>query len=111
MIIITCQLMFESTGDRVLSSIVYDDKTDRFVKVSQRVSAELVQDLNSNNPMIDINDVISLDYVDYVFKEEELEEIFEMVEESPQDNETVRKALNFIVSYKRDRKIKSIINE
>jgi hypothetical protein len=111
MIIITCQLMFESTGDRVLSSIVYDDKTDRFVKVSQRVSAELVQDLNSNNPMIDINDVISLDYVDYVFKEEELEEIFEMVEESPQDNETVRKALNFIASYKRDRKIKSIINE
>ena len=111
MIILTCQLMFESTGDRILSSIVYDDKTDRFVKVTQRVSAELVQDLNSNNPMIDINDVISLDYVDYVFKEEELVDIFEMVEESPQDNETVQKALNFITSYRRDRKIKSIINE
>lgn len=112
MIILTCQLMFESTGDRILSSIVYDDKTDRFVKVTQRVSPELVQDLNSNNPMIDINDVISLDYVDYVFKEEELVDIFEMVEESIQeDNEIVQKALNFIVSYKRDRKIKLVINE
>jgi hypothetical protein len=109
MIILTCQLMFESTGDRILSSIVYDDKTDRFVKVTQRVSAELVQDLNSNNPMIDINDVISLDYVDYVFKKEELVDIFEMVEESPQDNETVQKAKDFITSYRRDEKIKKII--
>lgn len=110
MIILTCQLTFESsTGNRLLSSIVYDDKTDRFVKVTQRVSAELVQDLNSNNPMIDINDVISLDYVDYVFNEEELEEIIEMVEESIQeDNEIVQK---FITSYRRDKKIKSIINE
>jgi hypothetical protein len=61
--------------------------------------------------MIDINDVISLDYVDYVFKEEELEEVFEMVEEGPQDNDIVKKAVEFIKSYKRDRKIKSIINE
>ena len=111
MIILTCQLMFESTGDRILSSIVYDELTDRFVKVTQRISPELVQDLNSNNPMIDINDVINLDYVDYVFKEEELKDIFEMVEESPQDNEIVQKALNFILYYKRDGKIKSIINE
>ena len=113
MIILTCQLTFESsTGNRLLSSIVYDDKTDRFVKVTQRVSAELVQDLNSNNPMIDINDVISLDYVDYVFNEEELEEIIEMVEESIQeDNEIVQKAKDFITSYRRDKKIKSIINE
>ena len=113
MIILTCQLTFESsTGNRLLSSIVYDELTDRFVKVTQRVSAELVQDLNSNNPMIDINDVISLDYVDYVFNEEELEEIIEMVEESIQeDNEIVQKAKDFITSYRRDKKIKSIINE
>ena len=111
MIILTCQLMFETNGNRLLCSIVYDDKTDRFVKTTQRVSPELVQDLNSNNPMIDINDVISLDYVDYVFKEEELEEVFEMVEEGPQDNDIVKKAVEFIKSYKRDRKIKSIINE
>jgi hypothetical protein len=103
--------MFETNGNRLLCSIVYDDKTDRFVKTTQRVSPELVQDLNSNNPMIDINDVISLDYVDYVFKEEELEEVFEMVEEGPQDNDIVKKAVEFIKSYKRDRKIKSIINE
>lgn len=113
MIILTCQLTFESsTGNRLLSSIVYDELTDRFVKVTQRVSPELVHDLNSNNPMIDINDVISLDYVDYVFNEEELEEIIEMVEESIQeDNEIVQKAKDFITSYRRDKKIKSIINE
>jgi hypothetical protein len=118
MIILTCELTFETShqsasgkSNTTLSSIVYEELTDRFVKVTQRVSPELVQDLNSNNPMIDINDVISLDYVDYVFKEEELEGIFEMVEESPQDNEIVRIAKEFITSYRRDRKIKSIINE
>lgn len=110
MIILTCQLMFESTGNRLLYSIVYDELTDRFVKVTQRVSAELVHDLNSNNPMIDINDVINLDYVDYVFKEEEIEEIIEMVEESIQeDNEIAQKAKDFITSYRRDKKIKNII--
>ena len=100
--------MFESTGDRILSSIVYDDKTDRFVKVTQRVSAELVQDLNSNNPMIDINDVISLDYVDYVFKEEELVDIFEMVEDGP-ENDIVQKAKSFIKYYRRNSKIDKLI--
>jgi hypothetical protein len=118
MIILTCELTFETSHqsasgkpNTILSSIVYDDKTDRFVKVTQRVSPELVQDLNSNNPMIDINDVISLDYVDYVFKEEELEGIFEMVEESPQDNDIVKKYLEFIKSYKRNRKIEKLINK
>lgn len=124
MIILTCELTFETSHqsasgkpNTILSSIVYDDKTDRFVKVTQRVSPELVQDLNSNNPMIDINDVISLDYVDYVFKEEELEGIFEiitinqMVEESPQDNEIVQKSKEFIKSYKRNRKIEKLINK
>ena len=73
MIILTCQLTFETSHQSpsgrpsgVLSSIVYDDKNDRFVKVTQRVSHELIQDLNSNNSIIDINDVINLDYVDYV---------------------------------------------
>ncbi len=118
MIILTCELTFETShqsasgkSNTILSSIIYDDKTDRFVKVTQRVSHELAQDLNCNNPMIDINDVISLDYVDYVFKEEELEGIFEMVDESPQDNEIVQKAKEFITTYRRDKKIKSIINE
>jgi hypothetical protein len=102
--------MFDKNGNRLLSSIVYDELTDRFVKLSQRVSAELVQDLNSNNPMIDINDVISLDYVDYVFKEEELEEIFEMVEESPQeDNEIIKKSKEFIKYYRRNQKIDKLI--
>jgi len=110
MIILTCQLMFDKNGNRLLSSIVYDELTDRFVKLSQRVSAELVQDLNSNNPMIDINDVISLDYVDYVFKEEELEEIFEMVEESPQeDNDIIKKSKEFIKYYRRNQKIDKLI--
>lgn len=112
MILLTCQLTFETNGNRLLCSIVYDELTDRFVKVTQRVSPELVQDLNSNNPMIDIYDVVSLDYVDYVFNEEELEEIIEMVEESIQeDNEIVQKAKEFITSYRRDKKIKSIISE
>jgi hypothetical protein len=102
--------MFDKNGNRLLSSIVYDELTDRFVKLSQRVSAELVQDLNSNNPMIDINDVISLDYVDYVFKEEELEEIFEMVEESPQeDNDIIKKSKEFIKYYRRNQKIDKLI--
>lgn len=102
--------MFDKNGNRLLSSIVYDELTDRFVKVTQRVSAELVQDLNSNNPMIDINDVISLDYVDYVFKEEELEEIFEMVGESPQeDNDIIKKAKEFIKYYRRNQKIDKLI--
>ena len=110
MIILTCQLMFDKNGNRLLSSIVYDDKTDRFVKLSQRLSLELFQDLNSNNPMIDINDVVSLDYVDYVFKEEELEEIFEMVEESPQeDNDIIKKSKEFIKYYRRNQKIDKLI--
>lgn len=124
MIILNCELTFETShqsssgkSNTTLSSIVYDELTESFVKVTQKVSPELVQDLNSNNPMIDINDVISLDYVDYVFNEEELKEIFEMVDESPQDtkvgiyNEIVQKAKEFIISYRRDKKIKSIINE
>lgn len=110
MIILTCQLMFDKNGNRLLSSIVYDELTDRFVKLSQRVSAELVQDLNSNNPIIDINDVISLDYVDYVFKEKELEEIFEIVEESPQeDNDIIKKSKEFIKYYRRNQKIDKLI--
>ena len=110
MIILTCQLMFDKNGNRLLSSIVYDELTDRFVKLSQRLSLELFQDLNSNNPMIDINDVVSLDYVDYVFKEEELEEIFEMVEESPQeDNDIIKKSKEFIKYYRRNQKIDKLI--
>ena len=102
--------MFDKNGNRLLSSIVYDELTDRFVKLSQRVSAELVQDLNSNNPIIDINDVISLDYVDYVFKEKELEEIFEIVEESPQeDNDIIKKSKEFIKYYRRNQKIDKLI--
>ena len=112
MILLTSQLMFEQSGNRILSSIVYDEVGNRFVKISQKISAELTQDLASPNPMVDIMEVISLDYVDYVFNEEELEEIIEMVEESIQeDNEIVQKAKDFITSYRRDKKIKSIINE
>jgi hypothetical protein len=54
--------------------------------------------------------VISLDYVDYVFSEEELEDIFEMVEDGP-DNDIINKAKEFITSYRRDKKIKNIIEE
>ena len=111
MIILTCQLMFETNGNRLLCSIVYDDVTDRFVRTSQRISPELVQDLNSSNPMVDINDVVSLDYIECHLEDNEVEEVFEMVEEGPQDNDIVKKAVEFIKSYKRDRKIKSIINE
>ena len=110
MIILTCQLMFDKNGNRLLCSIVYDDKTDRFVKLSQRVSLELFQDLNSSNPMVDINDVVSLDYIDYVLDDEELEEVIEMVEDGP-DNDIIKKAKEFIVFYKRDKKIKNIIDE
>ena len=109
MIILTCQLMFETNGNRLLCSIVYDDKTDRFVKLSQRVSPELVQDLNSNNPMIDIYDVVSLDYIECHLEDNEVEEVFEMVEEGPQDNDIINKAKEFITSYRRDKKIKKII--
>lgn len=110
MILLTSQLMFEQSGNRILSSIVYDEVGSRFVKISQKISAELTQDLSSQNPMVDIMDVISLDYVDYVFTEDEVEEIFEMVEDGP-DNDIIDKAKEFIISYRRDKKIKNIINE
>ncbi len=110
MILLTSQLLFESTGQRVLTSIVYDEIGNRFVKISQKISAELTQDLSSPNPMVDIMEVISLDYVDYVFKEEELEDIFEMVEDGP-GNDIINKAKEFITSYRRDRKIKNIIEK
>jgi hypothetical protein len=110
MIILTCQLIFDKDGDRILSSVVYDDFTDRFVRTAQRISPELVQDLSSNNPMVDINDVVSLDYTEYVLDDEELEEVIEMVEDGP-DNDIIKKAKEFIVLYKRDRKIDKIFNE
>ena len=53
-------------------------------------------------------EVISLDYVDYVFTDDEVE--FEMVEDGP-ENDIVQKAKEFITSYRRDKKIKSIISE
>jgi hypothetical protein len=115
MIILTCQLIFDKGGERILTSVVYDDITDRFVRTAQKISPELVQDLNSNNPMIDINDVVSLDYTEYVLDDEELEEVIEMVEDGP-DNEfssqwktIIKRAKEFIVFYKRDRKIDKII--
>ena len=111
MILLTCQLLFESgTGDRILTSIVYDNNSDRFVKISQKISPELVQDLSSSNPMVDIMDVINLDYYDYEFTDEELEDIFEMVEDGP-ENDIVTKAREFVKSYRRDKKINKIINE
>ena len=110
MIILTCQLIFDKGGERILTSVVYDDITDRFVRTAQKISPELVQDLNSNNPMVDINDVVSLDYIDYVLGDEELEEVIEMVEDGP-DNDIIKKAKEFIVFYKRDKKIKNIIDE
>lgn len=110
MILLTSQLLFESTGQRVLTSIVYDEIGSRFVKISQKISAELTQDLSSQNPVVDIMEVISLDYIDYVFKEEELEDIFEMVEDGP-DNDIINKAKEFITSYRRDKKIKNIIEK
>lgn len=110
MIILTCQLIFDKGGERILTSVVYDDITDRFVRTAQKISPELVQDLNSNNPMVDINDVVSLEYTEYVLDDEELEEVIEMVEDGP-DNDIIKKAKEFIVFYKRDKKIKNIIDE
>ena len=104
MIILTCQLIFNKEGERILSSVVYDDVNDRFVRTAQRISPELAQDLGSSNPMVDINDVISLDYIEYVLDDEELEQVIEMVEDGP-DNEIIQKAKEFFISYKRDKKI------
>ena len=108
MILLTSQLLFESSGQRVLSSIVYDEISNRFVKTTQKISAELTQDLSSSNPVVDIMDVISLDYVDYIFDDDELEDIFEMVEDGP-ENDIVRKAKEFIKSYRRNQKIDKLI--
>jgi hypothetical protein len=108
MILLTSQLLFESSGQRVLSSIVYDEISNRFVKTTQKISAELTQDLSSSNPVVDIMDVISLDYIDYVFDDDELEDIFEMVEDGP-ENDIVRKAKEFIKSYRRNQKIDKLI--
>jgi hypothetical protein len=100
--------MFEQSGNRILSSIVYDEVGNRFVKISQKISAELTQDLSSPNPVVDIMEVISLDYVDYVFTDDEVEEIFEMVEDGP-ENDIIQKAKEFIISYRRDKKIDKLI--
>ena len=108
MILLTSQLLFESSGQRVLTSIVYDEVGDRFVRVSQKISAELTQDLSAQNPMVDIMDVISLDYMDYELTPEEIEEVIEMVEDGP-DNDIVKSAKEFIVSYKRDKKIDKLL--
>lgn len=110
MILLTSQLLFESSGQRVLTSIVYDEVGDRFVRVSQKISAELTEDLSAQNPMVDIMDVISLDYIDYELTAEEIEEVFEMVDDGP-DNDIIKRAKEFIVRYKRDKKINNIINE
>ena len=108
MIILTCQLIFDKGGERILSSVVYDDVTDRFVRTAQKISPELAQDLGSNNPMVDINDVISLDYTEYILDDEELEEVIEMVEDGP-DNDIIKKAKEFIKSYRRNQKIDKLI--
>lgn len=108
MIILTCQLIFNKEGERILSSVVYDDITDRFVRTAQKISAELAHDLGSSNPMVDINDVISLDYTEYVLDDEELEQVIEMVEDGP-DNDIIKKAKEFIISYRRDKKIDKLI--
>ena len=108
MILLTSQLMFEQSGNRILSSIVYDEVGSRFVKISQKISAELTQDLSSPNPVVDIMEVISLDYIDYVFTDDEVEEIFEMVEDGP-ENDIIQKAKEFIISYRRDKKIEKLI--
>lgn len=111
MIILTCQLIFDKDGERILTSVVYDDITDRFVRTSQRISAELLAEQNAGlHAMVDINDVISLEYTEYVLDDEELEEVIEMVEDGP-DNDIIKKAKEFIVFYKRDKKIKNIIDE
>ena len=110
MIILTCQLIFNKEGERILSSVVYDDITDRFVRTAQKISAELAHDLGSSNPMVDIMNVISLEYTEYVLDDEELEQVIEMVEDGL-DNDIIKKAKEFIVFYKRDRKINKIFNE
>jgi hypothetical protein len=108
MIILTCQLIFNKEGERILSSVVYDDVNDRFVRTAQRISPELAQDLGASNPMVDINDVISLDYTEYVLEDEELEQVIEMVEDGP-DNDIIKKAKEFIKSYRRNQKIDKLI--
>jgi hypothetical protein len=108
MIILTCQLIFNKEGERILSSVVYDDVNDRFVRTAQRISPELSQDLGASNPMVDINDVISLDYTEYVLDDEELEQVIEMVEDGP-DNDIIKKAKEFIKSYRRNQKIDKLI--
>jgi len=108
MIILTCQLIFNKEGERILSSVVYDDVNDRFVRTAQRISPELAQDLGSSNPMVDINDVISLDYTEYILDDEELEEVIEMVEDGP-DNDIIKKAKEFLKSYRRNQKIDKLI--
>ncbi len=111
MIILTSQLLFDNNGERILFSVVYDESTDRFVRTSQRISAELVQDLSSQNPVVDIYDVISLEYQDQILTDDEVREVFEMVEDGPEDNEIIQKALEFIKRYRRDKKIDNLIDE
>jgi hypothetical protein len=112
MVILTSQLLFESSGQRLLYSVVYDEDNDRFVRTCQRISAELVQDLGSNNPVIDIYDVVNLDYIDGFITDDELIDIFQMIEEDTNhDNHIIKSAKSFIKYYKRNSKIQSIIEE
>ena len=60
------------------------------------------------NNIFDINDVINLENINYVFKEEEIGDIFKIVDELP-DNEVTEKVKKFIIQYKRERKINEIL--
>lgn len=111
MIILTCQLKYETGGKGLLSSVVYDDISDRFVRTCQKISAELTQGLNSSNPMININDIISLDYIESVLDGDELEELLEKLMSDLSDNDIIRSVKEFITSYRRDKKIDKIIND
>lgn len=127
MIILNCSLILEESVNmrRILNSIVYDNKSDRFIKIRQEISVELTLGISgAYNGFVNITDVVRLDKdkIIHIYKEEELPEIFKIVEDAwlstinsnipnsfIDSYNMILKAKDFIVYYKRNKKIEILL--
>lgn len=120
MLILSCQLAFESLEEnnikRVLYSIVFDYETLSFYKIKQNISVELTQELSSKYTPIDIYDVVSMKYANSKLDESEvrkleLEILNDGILKYQKTTEKYEQAKEFLTSYIRDKKIKYFLNE
>lgn len=120
MLILSCQLAFESLEEnnikRVLYSIVFDYETLSFYKIKQNISAELTMELSNEYTPIDIYDIVSMKYVASKLDEDDIKKIEldilnDTILKYQKTTEKYEQAKDFIISYIRDKKIKYFLNE